>query len=258
MAKVVLINRDEIENELRLAGWVAKVSSDRDDVDDLKVAKHCINSNHGTPTRGMRFVFEISEVSRAFSHEFVRHELGLGKVQRSQRYVKEDGFKYVTPQALIDVRVLCKIPIVKYSRTSRKFEEDGFVETWLTFDDFQNIVEQVYTGFINQGIRPEDARYALTNATFTKIRVVMNWEGLENFCYRRLCNRAQWEIRDVAHKIKYAVSEVNPFLGDKLQPHCGKYGFCPELPKGCGKAPNKARIEELIAKGTIYEGLKSK
>jgi len=230
LAKVILINKAEIEKELAIAGWMASVSTDSTG-DLTKIAEHCIKSNHGTPTRAMRFLFEISEVSRAFSHEFVRHEIGVGKVQRSQRYVKEDGFQYVKPAGIIHMTVPVELPNGEF--------------IFLTFDQFQDIVRQMYQGFILLGAKPEDARYALTNATFTKIHVSMDWEGIENFCYRRLCDRAQWEIRGVANQVKAEVMSVNEFLGNRLGSPCEKYGYCPEV-KGCGKAPCKIDVLDHI------------
>ena len=244
LAKVVLINKDSIAEELKLAGWHASVSYDSS-ADHTKIATHCIGARHGTPTRGMRFVFEISEVSRAFSHEFVRHELGVGKVQRSQRYVNEDGFQYVTPNALIDVKVQVQIPLPEGEYFNRYGESLDYAYVWLNFDNFQDIVEQMYNGYVALGIKPEDARYALTNATWTKIHVVMNWEGLMQFCYRRCCTRAQWEIRNVAFQMKQEVFDASNFLGNKLGAHCFQHGYCPELPKGCGIAPSREEFLRL-------------
>jgi thymidylate synthase (FAD) len=239
VAKVVLINKHEIEKELEIAGWMASVSTDSE-ADYTKITKHCINSNHGTPTRAMRFMFEISEVSRAFSHEFVRHEIGVGKVQRSQRYVSEDGFKFVTPRGIAKLLVPVTIPL--YDSSGSKYGK-GEVITYLGFDEFQDIVKQMYNGYVSQGAKPEDARYVLTNATFTKLHVCFDWEGLENFCFRRMCNRAQWEIRDVANQCRDEVMSINTFLGNKLGAPCDKYVYCPEV-KGCGIAPTKESIFE--------------
>lgn len=247
MAKVILLNKAEIQKEIELAGWMASVSYDGKTAHDI-VAKHCINSNHGTPTRAMRFIFEISEVSRAFSHEFVRHELGVAKVQRSQRYVNEDGFQYVTPKGIMDIRVLVKVPIMEMHFVTGEYIHTGDVETWLTFDQFQDLVKQMYTGFINAGAKPEDARYVLSNATFTKLHVVFDWEGLDNFCFRRCCTRAQWEIRDVAYQAKAEVNSVNEFLASKLGAPCDKYLFCTEG-KSCGKAPNKEDFKKYFDLG---------
>lgn len=233
--KVKLINAGELKNEMRIAGFMASVSYDSKG-DAMKIAEHCIKSGHGTPTRPMRFLFEISEVSRAFSHEFVRHEVGVAKVQRSQRYVNEDGFGYVTPKSLKDkdfgvsVRGIC-------------FDID--------FDDLQSIVEQFYNGAMEQGIKAEDARYALTNATHTKLHVSFDFEGLQQFCYRRCCTRAQWEIREVAEAIRLAVLQELPFLEPHLGAPCHIHGYCPEV-KGCGRAPSKTEFLWTYKVGENY------
>lgn len=249
MAKVVLINKDEIKAELALAGWMGAVSTDFEPDSEnayVNIAKHCIDSTHGVPTRGMRFIFEISEVSRVFSHEFVRHELGVIKVQRSQRFVSEDGFGYVTPDALLDIRCLVKVPI---------YSPDGalltFVETWLSFNAYQDITSQMYKGFRTQGAKKEDARYVLSNATFTKLRVIANWEGMENGYSRRGCMRAQWEIRDVFELMKEEIEDAFPYLGQLLLAPCEKIGYCPEK-KGCGRAPSREKFFNIYKMGMFY------
>jgi thymidylate synthase ThyX len=132
---------------------MASVSTDSDS-DYEKIAKFCLDSHHHTPTRATRFIFEISEVSRAFSHEFVRHEIGLGKVQRSQRYVNEDGFQYVTPAGIASVLVPIQVPIFD---VNGNFEKN--VMTWLDFDEYQKIAQQMYKRYVEEGIKAEDARY---------------------------------------------------------------------------------------------------
>lgn len=244
--KVKFINASEIAEEMKIAGWTASVSYDSKS-DPEKIARHCIGAGHGTPSRPMRFMFEISEVSRAFSHEFVRHEIGVAKVQRSQRYVKEDGFGYVTPtvyqgyyDAEQDKIVIPAIPIPFL---------DGMM---LTFEQLQVIIEQFYSGSLQAGVKPEDARYALTSATHTKIHVSFDWEGLTQFCYRRCCTRAQWEIRAVAVEIKRLVTEAYPFLGEKLGAHCHVHGYCPELPSGCGIAPSRKELLQQAKVGRVF------
>lgn len=237
--KVKFINKAEIIKELELAGWTASVSYDSK-TEPMKIAKHCLSAGHGTPFRASRFVFEISEVSRAFSHEFVRHEIGVTKVQRSQRYVNEDGFRFVTPDSLEGKAVKVHIP-----NTGVPFQH-------LTFVELQSIIEQFYNGAIEQGIKPEDARYALSNATYTKLHVSFNWEALQQFCFRRCCTRAQWEIREVANEIRKQVLEAMPFdVSEYLGAPCKVLGYCPEA-NGCGIAPSKKILMEYARAGKSY------
>ena len=236
--KVKFVNADEMKKEMRVAGWMASVSTDTE-ADQMKIAEHCAKSGHGTPFRATRFVFEVSEVSRVLSHELVRHEIGLAKVQRSQRYVKEDGFKYVTPKGIMDIRVLVSVPIIDVDGV-----ETFKAETWLNFDQFQDIVKQMYNGYTEQGAKAEDARYALTNATFTKLHLSFDLEALQQFCYRRCCTRAQWEIRELADVLKYFVVQELPVLEPLLGAPCQIHGYCPEV-KGCGRAPSKQKMKEM-------------
>ena len=210
--KITFINKADVISELKLAGWMAGVSKDSES-SPLKIAEYCLNSGHDTPFRSCRFIFEIEGVSRAFSHEFVRHEIGVTKVQRSQRYVAEDNFEYVTPESL-------KGYCMDFS--------DGKSIMTLNYDDVQTLIKGFYMESLRRGVQPEDARYILSNATCTKLRVAFNWEGLKNFCYRRCCNKAQWEIREVADEIKKQVIAEFPFdISEVLGAPC-EIGKCPE------------------------------
>lgn len=221
--KVNYINAEDLIHDLKMVGWIAMASSDKN-ADPLKVAKHCILSDHGTPTRAMRFVFEISEVSRAFSHEFVRHEIGVTKVQRSQRYVKEDGFKSVIPAS-----------IKRNPELNAKYE------------DMLDTLQDFYNEMVDNGIKPEDARYILPNSTHTVIRCSFTWEALTNFMRRRRCFRAQWEIRQVADEIYRQVKEQLKKIGmgelaKYLDRPCEQRGECVEA-YSCGYYDTKMGVK---------------
>jgi thymidylate synthase ThyX len=115
------------------------------------------------------------------------------------------------------------------------------VETWLDFDDFQGIVEQMYTGYVRQGCKAEDARYALTNATFTKINVSFNYEGMKNFFNKRLCFRCQPEMRRMAELMLHEVTDAFPYFGGVFMCKCNEAGYCVEE-KCCGKFPTKEEV----------------
>lgn len=220
------VNSKDLKQELIIAGWIASVSTDKTNKNDdfyLNVAKHCILSNHGTPTRSMRFVFEINDISRACANEFVRHEIGVTKVQKSQRYVNEEDFSYYLP-----------VSIVKSGNGDM-------------YKLLMEAVKEQYTDLIKAGVPKEDARYVLPNATATSLHVAFNWESLVNFLRRRRCLRAQKEIRDIANAIAELVgSELdNIGLGELkkfLQAPCDFYGKCPEA-KPCGK---KVKTDNII------------
>jgi thymidylate synthase (FAD) len=240
--KVTLINGEELQKNLELAGWQAKVSYNSKTPNE-KVAKKCIESGHGTPTRGtMRFIFELEEVSRACTHEIVRHHEGFYPVQRSQRYVNEDGFKYVKP-SFYDGNVFIGVTI-----------PDDKSNHLISFDELQSIIEQFYSNSIVMGAKPEDARYALTNATHSKIRVSLSWEGLIHFCELRCCSRAQWEIRQVAYAMIAEVKKYSVYLANQLGAKCTRAGYCTE-DNSCGAFPKK---EEVLEGYKHYKELKDK
>ena len=100
----------------------------------------------------------------------------------------------------------------------------------------------------------QDTRYILPNATHTKLHVAVNLEALMRFGNMRCCSLAQPEMQELAWEIKYAIAEVNPYLGSLIVPMCDKLGYCIDS-RCCGKAETKKRIEELIEKGRMYEQL---
>lgn len=189
--KVEWKNKEELKGEFELAGWLALASSGKDEkVNPFKVAKHCIRSGHGTPTRAMRFVFKITGISRVTTHELVRHEVGFYKVQRSQRYVKEDNFESVIPPKI---------------RTNKKMLKK--------FKSKLSDLQDFYNEMLEEDIKAEDARYILPNAVCSEVRCSLNWEALCNFMRRRRCHRAQWEIRALADEIYRQVSAQLKELG---------------------------------------------
>ena len=174
------------------------------------VVDHCIRSGHESISEFGDFHFKIEGISRACSHQLVRHRIA-SYAQRSQRY-SDNNLNIVLPDSI-------------WERT----------EALVVFSETMNKISECYKQLLRLGIPAEDARYVLPNACETKINVKMNLRALINFCNERLCNRAQWEIRQVASQMKDRVNEVCPYLALFLVPKCKKLGYCPEK-KGCGKS----------------------
>ncbi|MCS7296236.1 MAG: FAD-dependent thymidylate synthase, partial [Chloroflexota bacterium] len=154
------------------------------------------------------FEFLISGVSRAFSHQFVRHRVGISFEQQSQRYVTYKGgrFPYVVPDSIV---------------------EAGKREL---FEALMQRIGEVYEELVSAGIPAEDARFVLPNATATNLKVTVNFASLLHIADLRLCTRAQWEFRRVVAKMRAEVLRVEPMLGRMLQPKCGerRLGYCDE------------------------------
>lgn len=196
---------------------------------DGKIMRHCIKSGHQSVTEFCDFTFHIEGISRALSHQLVRHRLA-SYAQRSQRYCSEDGFEYVIP------------PSIKNNKLAKEL-----------FEEFMFECQGIYTQLQDFGISNEDARMVLPNACETQIEVKMNLRTLMNFMNERLCTCAQWEIRNLALAMKKAVVEQVPELEPYLVPKCEKYGkefgFCMETKKrreqlNCNRHPRLADIFE--------------
>ncbi|WP_198006351.1 FAD-dependent thymidylate synthase [Alkaliphilus oremlandii] len=190
---------------------------------------------HESPFEHINFTFGIEGVSRSLTHQLVRHRIGSSYSQKSQRYVNEGGFEYIIPPQIGG------IPEAKalYIKT---MENDQ-----LAYDELTNILfEKHYKDYLDKGKNEkaaksaaekqaiEDARYVLPNSCETKIVVTMNARALFNFFRKRCCNRAQWEIRDLAIEMMKLVVDVAPNVFKIAGPGCVT-GKCPEGNMSCGE-----------------------
>lgn len=194
---------------------------------DGKIMKHCIKSGHTSVTEFCDFTFHIEGVSRALSHQLVRHRMA-SYAQRSQRYCGEDDFDYVIP------------PSIKNN------SDPGAIGGYLYF---MNQCQLAYRALQELGVPNEDARMVLPNACETQIEVKMNLRALMNFMNERLCTCSQWEIRELAQLMRKAVIEQAPALEPYLVPKCEKngkeFGACNESKsRSCGRHPRLAEIFE--------------
>ena len=134
-------------------------------------------------------VFLVEGVSRAMTHQLVRHRLGSYS-QESQRYVRleKGGWKPVIPPAIMENPEA--LALMDF--------------TWET-------LEETYKEFRKMGIRKEDARFVLPNAAETRIVVSMGFKGWQHFCWLRAVDKAaQWEIREVGQAILEMLYAIAP------------------------------------------------
>lgn len=176
-----------------------------------------LKTGHASPLEQVWFEFGISGVSRAFSHQFVRHRVGISFEQQSQRYVTYKGgeFPYTVPETV--------------RRAGLEDRMEGL------FDQ----VGQLYEEMVAAGVPAEDARFLLPNATNTNFKITVNFQSLLHICDLRLCTRAQWEFRKVAALMRAEVLKVAPEMGRFLQPKCGelRLGYCDESEKDWAACP---------------------
>lgn len=175
-----------------------------------KVLTTIMASGHFSTLEHASYTFAVEGVSRALTHQLVRHRLASYN-QQSQRYVK---FKE-------------EPPIV------RPASVDANPDAAQAFDEAIEACWQAYDKLVQAGVPAEDARYILPNACETKIVVTMNIRELMHFFSNRCCNRAQWEIRELAWKMLELVRPTAPFIFRTAGPGCMR-GACPEGKMCCG------------------------
>ncbi|AKJ63616.1 FAD-dependent thymidylate synthase [Kiritimatiella glycovorans] len=180
---------------------------------------------HLSPLEHAVFSFYIHGVSRAMSHQLVRHRLASYS-QRSQRYVAHDRFDYVIPPSM-------EGRLVNTPEGESRDAVEYFEETMALLAERYRLLGDALEGSGEE--RRQDARYLLPNACETRIAVTMNARVLMHFFEERLCRRAQWEIREVAGQMLARVKDVCPALFAGCGPKCLRYGRCPEGAKGCGR-----------------------
>lgn len=186
-----------------------------------KLIRHVLDSGHHSVLEHVSFTFFISGVSRALSHQLVRHRIGVSYSQQSQRYCAfEDGFNYVIPPSISkDPELLGK------------------------FRELMTQINDTYQYFLEKEIPAEDARMVLPNACTTNLTVTMNLRALMHFCEERMCTCAQGEIRQMARSMAKLITDKIPELKEYLREKCYRLGYCNENSKrSCGRKPLKSEV----------------
>ena len=189
----------------QLCGAAAAVCTNTEDYE--KSLKHALASGHTSVLEHAVFTFKVEGLSRAALAQLTRHRLASFDVQ-SQRYVKLDDPELVIPETV---------------RGSRYAAE---VESTMRY------VMNLYQRLVDEGIPCEDARYITPQAVPTTLIMTMNARELLHFFSLRCCNRAQWEIRELADEMLKICKEISPVIFEKAGPGCVT-DICPEK-RPCG------------------------
>lgn len=193
-----------------------------------------ISLGHASPLEHVSFTFGIEGISRSCSHQLVRHRIASYS-QQSQRYVKLDQFEYIIPPEINKIKKAREVFIESMQKDQEAYNELVEILFKETYDELVNSGDsekEAYRKAEKKAI--EDARYVFPNACETKIVVTMNIRSLYNFFEHRCCERAQWEIREVATEMLKQVREVAPILFKSKGPKCVN-GSCPEGKMTCGR-----------------------
>lgn len=248
------------------------------DTERLKLIKSLEDSKHESPFEHVSITFAIQGISRSCSHQLVRHRIASYS-QRSQRYVDEEGFDYIVPSSIENIPIaksIYKNELEKIESTydhlkefilNSYIREDSGDHTALTMtqhDAYEFLSNKTlwicaldviikenkafhkenpikYKKFLKKAC--EDARYILPNACSTQIIMTMNVRSLWNFFNLRCCNRAQWEINEVAWEMLRQCKTRWPLLFEHAGPDCIS-NVCKEKPgMSCGRPPFEKMVE---------------
>jgi thymidylate synthase (FAD) len=198
----------------------------KDRVKQEEFVRQVVSSGHESPLEHVKFTFAIKGVSRALTHQLVRHRVASYS-QQSQRYVKETAFNYIIPPSIENDEDVKK----EYLCIMRRIQ------------DSYNVLLRLFKKKGKKGeIANQDARFVLPQAVETKIVVTMNCRELKHFFEERCCSRAQWEIRMLAEGMLKICNKKLPSVFGNSGAKCVKLGYCPEGVKfTCKKYPLKEK-----------------
>ena len=246
---------------------------DMDNVDkQTNMVEKLLEWGHESPIEHASFTFMVEGISRSTAQQLTRHRIASYS-QRSQRYVSEDNFSYVTPKRiekderskklydsimqetmknydkLIDFMVIDELKhshkdiyenlnaLISIIETEKKISID-------VIEYFKKYFHGVYSHIKKKVI--EDARYILPNACSTTIVFTMNLRSLKNFFGLRMCSRSQNEIRELATLMKEECLKVSDIFRLIASPRCIQLGYCPEGNKCCGAMETLEELKENI------------
>lgn len=190
-----------------------------------------LDSGHESPLEHVSFTFAIAGVSRALTHQLVRHRIASYS-QQSQRYTDSAGLEFVIP------------PQIAANPGARERFLRAMSDAAQAYEEIQNHL--AIAGASSSRIN-EDARFVLPNAMETKIVVTMNLRSLLHFFGERCCNRAQWEIRAMAHQMLQICKGISSILFGSAGAKCLPHQICPESKEmTCGRYPTMTALKESL------------
>jgi thymidylate synthase (FAD) len=211
----------------------AELTETMSDDDVARLVRGLVASGHHSALEHASFSFAVDGVSRACTHQLVRHRVASYN-QQSQRYVNfSHADSFVVPPSIAADAAAEQVFLRAMDQAREAY--DRLVELGLADGRSRESVQ-------------EDARFVLPNAAETKIVVTMNARELRHFFAVRCCNRAQWEIRALAWELRGLVRQLAPALFHRSGPGC-LYGSCPEGKMTCGKPYDAAQVDGAKAAG---------
>lgn len=207
------------------SGTASKILESIDKEKAGQIIRRVAGYGHVSVIEHASFTFSLEGVSRAMTHELVRHRIA-SYTQQSQRYVTYDTLNgFVTP------------PKIANGAEAKKL-----------FEETLEKISETYQKLLNMKIPKEDARFILPNAAKTNIMVTMNARELRHFFNLRCCTRAQWEIREAAMEMLKQAKTAAPALFVNSGPTCVELSYCPEgkmKPPECNIPDLKEKFQKM-------------
>ncbi|KXB05953.1 hypothetical protein AKJ53_01690 [candidate division MSBL1 archaeon SCGC-AAA382F02] len=188
----------------------SEIQESEDEEELKRVLRKTVEQGHTAVIEHANFTFSIKGISRACSHQLVRHRIASYS-QQSQRHIKPGEEKFVVP------------PSIKENSQALENFKEALEKAWKTYEDLSE----------NEDVPLEDSRFLLPNATKTNIVVTMNARSLMNFFELRTCMHSQWEIRALANSMLNQVKKVAPTIFEDAGPPCKRREVCPEKDPDC-------------------------
>ena len=221
-----------------------------------KVGKSCSESGHMSGSRCEYIKFDI-EGDRGTLEQMMRHEIGV-------RYDEIDKYSYSDRiEMIIDVN---PVNIVKNMQSFRYVDKNEFTyvipkniqkyaDANILYENTMKMIDerrkQIRDLLVMHGVdykkAVEDANFVLPRATNLTLTIGFTPEALIQFMFKRLCTRAQDEIRDIAKEMKKEVEKINPIFAKELIPQCQYLLWCPEK-NCCGAYPSKEELKAQLKK----------
>lgn len=205
------------------------------------LVKKILDSKHYSIAEHVYFTFAIEGISRSCANQLTRHRIAVFS-QKSQRYVEiKEDYKLLENDGttINETNYLERADLINIL-------DKYFIWDHNSYPQFHVLLQSLYCYLYQvqkMGVKPEDARQVLPNATKTDLTMSVNLRELAHMSNLRLCCRSQAGIRKLFQEIKREVEKYEPLLATLLVPSCEVRGFCEEA-KSCGRKPKLSEIKE--------------
>jgi thymidylate synthase (FAD) len=205
---------------------------DMEPEDYIPLVQRVIESGHTSVLEHAVYTFSIEGISRACSHQLVRHRIASYS-QQSQRYVRYPESQYHEDEEYQNWEDIEELFVVPPSIAESEYLPAYLHSCANSLSYYQDLVEELVDSGSSREEAQEDARYLLPNAAKTNITVTMNARELLSFFRLRMCKRAQWEIRELATKMLHICKGMEYVLFATAGADC-MHGACQEGKHSCG------------------------